>query len=676
LEFVSSFELRASSFQHLMDRVGFALYRLVGIVVGMLPLKAGFCLGAALGWIGYFFAGPYRRLVMRNLTIALGREKSHAELRTIARKHFTLLGANLFASLKLPRLSRAELESVVTVDGIETMDAGTIANGGFVMVISHLGNWEMFAQLTPIIFRCKVGTIFQALGNPYNDAEVRRDRARLGLELFERKEGFVKACQFMREGGAVGVLVDQHAGDAGLWCPFFGRLASTSTLAATLALRTGAWLVPAAVYTDGIARWRCVIRGQMKPKEHDAERITARINVIMEDKIRRQPEDWFWVHNRWKTPKPKFLLATYKRGVCLPGAMVDGEWDILSGEDHDELSHESQAAHSPSLQPFRIVIRSSNWLGDAVMSVPAVRAIKRGRPDAHVTILTPAKLGGMWKSVAGVDEVLPIDAGESVFGVASKLRRGNFDVAIVFPNSLRTALEPWLGGVPRRVGRRGHHRALLLDQIYIEKKKRPTAPRHQVHDYLALAAFVGADVRKEDAELPTTTRVPRPRDWKPILGVCPGAEYGPAKRWPADRFAAVMEAAHERTGCECKLFGVVGDRPIGDAIMAGIEGAPVSDLIGKTSLAQLMDELQTCDVLLTNDTGTMHLAAMLGVPTVSIFGSTEPALTGPLGASHHVIRHHVACSPCFLRECPIDFRCMNSIAVEEALAAVEAKLTA
>ncbi len=659
-----------------MDRLGFALYRLIGFVVGILPLKVGFCLGAALGWIGYYVAIPYRRLVLHNLTIALGREKSPRELRALARRHFAMLGANLFSTLKLPRLSRAELESVVTVEGIETIDEGIIANGGFVMVISHLGNWELFAQLSPIVFRCKVGTIFQALGNPYIDAEVRRDRARLGLELFERKEGFVKACQFMREGGAVGVLVDQHAGDAGLWCPFFGRLASTSTLAATLALRTGAWLVPTAVYTDGIAKWRWVIRGQMKPKEHDAEKITARINVIMEDKIRRQPEDWFWVHNRWKTPKPKFLLATYKRGVRLPGAIVDGEWDIHCGEGHDILTHASLLTHTPSLQPFRIVIRASNWLGDAVMSMPAVRVIKRGRPDAHVTILTPAKLADLWKRVAEVDEVLAIEPGESVFGVAGRLRRGNFDAAIIFPNSLRTGLEAWLGGVPRRVGRRGHYRAKLLNQIFVEKKKRPGPPHHQVHDYLALAAFVGGDVREEDATLFNGIREPRAPDRKPILGVCPGAEYGPAKRWPADRFAAVLKAAQERTGCECRIFGVAGDRAIGDAIIAGVEGTPVTDLTGRTSLAQLIDELQTCDALLTNDTGTMHLAAMLGVPTVAIFGSTEPALTGPLGEAHHVIRHHVACSPCFLRECPIDFRCMNAITVEEVTAAVEAKLAA
>ncbi len=641
-----------------MDRLGYAIYWLLDRLIGALPIEVGFRMGAALGALGYYVAPPYRRLVLHNLQIAFGREKSPAELRALARQHFANLGANLFANLKLPRLSREEIESRVTVEGIETMEAGVVNNGGFVMVISHLGSWEMFAQLTPYIFNCKVGTIFQALGNKFIDAEVRKDRARLGLELFERKEGFVKACQFMRAGGAVGVLVDQHAGDAGLWTPFFGRLASTSTLAATLALRTDAWLVPAAVYTDGVARWRCVIRGQMKPHGQDADTITARINRMMEDQIRERPADWFWVHNRWKTPRPKFLLESYKRGV-----FIDDEGrapaDLLPFSDH----------RAPALQPFRIVIRASNWLGDAVMSVPAVRAIKRGRIDARVTILTPTKLADFWKRVAEVDEVLTFDPDESVFAVAAKLR-GKFDAAIIFPNSLRTGLEPWLAGIPRRVGYPGHYRRWLLDQPFVEKKKKqPEPPKHQVHHYLALAKFIGAEITREDARLSAAIRNPQSAIRNPTIGLVPGAEYGPAKRWLPDRFAEVVKSVEEGTKCEWKLFGVAKDREVADYILAAAT-PPVTDLVGKTTLAELMDQLATCDLVLTNDTGTMHLAAFLGVPTVALFGSTEPALTGPLGAHHRVIRHHVPCSPCFLRECPLDFRCMDAIKVDEVVAAV------
>ena len=638
-----------------MDRLAFAIYRAASVILGALPLSLVFRLGWWLGALGYWVAPPYRRLVMHNLKIAFGREKSSAELRAIARKHFATLGANFFSNIKLPNLSPDELMKVVAVDGIETMQEGNINNGGFVMVLSHTGSWEMFAHLSPIIFGCKVGTIFQALGNPFIDADVRRDRARLGLELFERKEGFVKACQFMRSGGAVGVLVDQHAGDAGLWCPFFSRLASTSTLAATLALRTDAWLVPAAVYTEGVARWRCVILGQMKPHAQDASKITERINETLEDQIRRAPEDWFWVHNRWKTPKPKFLLATYKRGVVLPSGI----------------------APTRTLQDFRILIRASNWLGDAIMSVPAVRAIKRGRRDAHVTILTPAKLADVWKSVPEVDEVILIEPGESVFKVAKKIRRG-FDAAILFPNSLRVALEVWLAGIPRRVGYPGHRRRWLLDQIFEEKKKKKkpqlaTPPRHQVHHYLDLAEFVGAEIDDEKARLLAPASSRRIRIGAPIIGLCPGAEYGPAKRWLPERFAEAMRIVHERTGCAWHIFGVEKDRPITDEIIQAA-ATPCADRVGKTSLAQLMEELRACDLLVTNDTGTMHLAAFLGVPTVSIFGSTEPAYTGPMGEGHAILRHHVECSPCFLRECPIDFRCMKAIEVSEVVDAVIAAL--
>jgi lipopolysaccharide heptosyltransferase II len=634
-----------------MDRVVFALYRALSALLCALPLTAVFRLGRALGSLAYWVAPPYRRLVLHNLSIAFGREKSPAELRALARKHFATLGANIFSNVKLPTLTADEIRAVVTIEGLETLQAGNKIGCGYVMVISHLGSWEMFAQLSPIFFGCKVGTIFQALSNPHIDAEVRRDRARLGLELFERKAGFIKAGQFMREGGAVGILMDQHAGDAGLWCPFFGRLASTTTLPATLALRTGAWLIPAAVHTAGVARWHCIIQPPVPTNGEDADAITARLNPVLEAQIRHQPADWFWVHNRWKTPRPKFLLATYKRGVLVPGATAS----------------QSPTTDHQSLSPFRILIRASNWLGDAVMTVPAVRAIKRGRPDAHLSVLTQAKLADFWKSVAEVDEVIAIETGESVFAVARKIRR-NFDAAILFPNSLRTALEVWLAGIPRRVGVPGHYRRWLLNQVFAPKKKKVAGrPRHQVHDYLALAEFVGADLEGALAFPITNHRSPIT---PPKIGLCAGAEYGAAKRWLPERFAETMRLVHEKTGCEWKLLGVEKDRPVADA------GVPSTDLIGRTTLAQLMDELRTCDLLVTNDTGTMHLAAHLGVPVVALFGSTEPGLTGPLGSGHRILRHHVECSPCFLRDCPFDFRCMKAIEVPEVVAAIEATLAA
>jgi heptosyltransferase II len=153
-----------------------------------------------------------------------------------------------------------------------------------------------------------------------------------------------------------------------------------------------------------------------------------------------------------------------------------------------------------------------------------------------------------------------------------------------------------------------------------------------------------------------------------LAGLCPGAEYGPAKRWT--EFGLTAKELSHRHGLHWLLFGTANEKPLAAEIMTKLKTSG-TDLTGRTSLLELAAQLRRCRLLLTNDTGTMHLAAYLGVPTVAIFGSTEPQLTGPTGTGHVVIRHHVECSPCFLRECPLDFRCMKAVTVEEAVSAVE-----
>ena len=154
-----------------------------------------------------------------------------------------------------------------------------------------------------------------------------------------------------------------------------------------------------------------------------------------------------------------------------------------------------------------------------------------------------------------------------------------------------------------------------------------------------------------------------------MLGLCPGAEYGPAKRWLPERFAEAAVAVSAQFKVKWILFGVDNDESIGETVASAL-GENCINRIGRTTLDQLIEELRRCRLLLTNDTGTMHLAALLGVPVVAVFGSTEPALTRPLGNGHIILRHHVECSPCFLRECPIDFRCMKAVSVQEVVDAV------
>ncbi len=618
------------------------LYRVTHSGLSYLPIPITFRLGQLLGLLAWLVLPGYRKLAGNNIRIAFTGKLEPRQQRQLLRNHFTNLGGNLLSGPAVVRARPQSFTRYIDSDEISQIKQAGAAGRGVVLVISHIGNWEMLAKLVGMAPELKPATIYQRLNNSLIDAHVCQSRAAEGLQLFARQDGFDAPIKHARTGGLVGVLVDQHAGDKGVWTPLFGRLASTSPLAAMLALRTGATLLTAAINTAGPARWKLVVDQVISTHDCALEELTARINRCLERQIERNPADWFWVHNRWKTPKPKFLLQGYRRGVYLP-------------EDQPVTG----------LKPFRMVIRSSNWLGDAVMSVPAIKAIKHGRPDAHITILCRQKIADLWKVVPEVDEVIPLADGEGLLKVSSKLRN-RFDVGIVLPNSLRTGLELWLAGLPRRVGYAGHARRWLLNQIVPEPQAALRA-EHHVHRYMRLAKHIGATSTEIDiavAGLATRSNAPHLR-----IGLCPGAEYGPAKRWPAEKFATVATAISQRRNCEWLIFGTASDKPIADEIEQAIDGR-VTNLAGQTSMAELIAELASCRTLLTNDTGTMHLASLLGVPVVAIFGSTEPKLTGPLGSGHIVLRQQVECSPCFLRNCPLDFRCMNSVEIDTVVESV------
>ena len=630
-------------FVYLIYRAGFAL-------LSTLPLRATFALGNALGFSAWFLLGKYRRLGFHNVKIAFGDEKSPQEMRRLVRRHFQRLAANLLSGLKLASMPLDQIRKHVRIEDPDAVHRHLRNGRPIVFILSHIGNWELQALMFPTaIGYVRNSTVYQPLKNRYIDKHVRAVRGRAGVELFDRTEGFHKAIELLRSGGAVGILSDQHAGDQGLWVPFFNKLASTTSLPALLAKRTGAVVLGTAIFTESPGQWRMEFTERIDADGASIEAITAKANELIEKQTRFAPEDGFWLHNRWKTPRPNFLLARYKRGVFVP--------KDLPGE---------------KLKRFRVLIRSSNWLGDAVMSVPAVCAIKDGRPDAHVTILTSEKIAPAWKLVPEVDEVLALP-NRSLFTAWRMIaRQPRFDVAILFPNSLRVALEA--RRVPRKVGYRGHNRAWLLNQI-VREPRRPGPPEHHAIRFLRIAHDCGAAVdlnRKIDNfSLPQISKTANPAGARSqtLLALCPGAEYGPAKRWLPERFAESARAISAETKAKWVLLGTKNDEAAGETIATAL-GGNCENKIGQTTMEELISELRNCRGLLTNDTGTMHLAALLGVPLVAVFGSTEPELTGPLGNSHLIVRHHVECSPCFLRECPIDFRCMKEVTTQDVVKAM------
>jgi heptosyltransferase II len=620
-----------------LDFVVYLIYRFSGWFLGLFPLAGVFRFGQVTGVIAHVLLGSYRRLACENIRIAFP-DWSSREVERCARRHFADLGANLLCSMVLMGKPWETVRKYLDLTNLERIQERMNRVGGVVWAINHIGNWELFVYTALVVRPGTHGVVYRALSNRFIDAHVRRVRGSTGLKLIERQHGLAQCTNLLKSGGMLAVLVDQHAGDKGIWTPFFDRLASTTPLPAILAKKTGAQLLPVAIFTAGPARWRLEV-GDFIPQEGaSTEELMHRVNRALESLIIRRPSDWFWVHQRWKTPSPKFLLEDYKRGVCAPR-------DVSA------------------LKPFRVLIRSSNWLGDAVMSSEAVRRIKYGRPDCVLTILTQSKLADFWRLLPEVDEVLTINPRDSVLRVGSKIR-DRFDVVILFPNSPRVAIEAWLAGIPRRVGYSRRWRDGFLNQL-VPEAKGPRPLSHQKKHYLRIAERVGADLTKA---LPEAVR------WNSepgLAGLCPGAEYGPAKRW--HEFGAAAWELSEWLGLHWLIFGTAKERSISEKIAKRL-GTRATDLTGRTTLSELITQLRRCEVLLTNDTGTMHLAAFLGVPTVSIFGSTEPRLTGPIGNRHTVLRHHVECSPCFLRKCPIDFRCMKAVTVEEVVRAVAAKV--
>lgn len=399
-------------------------------VARLLPLKLVFVVGQGLGLLGYLLLFRRRRVAIWNIMLAL--DKPEPDARALARRHFMNLGANMLSALKIATMHNDEISKCVSVDvppDLEEIAKQTAGKQGWVAMISHMGNWEVFSHLSPIFPYYKYGAIYHRLSNPLIDRHFKESRARSGVTLFDRREGYYRCADFLKSGGALGVLVDQYAGMPGTWMPFFKRLTSTSTLAAALAMRAKTMVVPVSMKTVGLARWHVSISHPIHESESQ-EILTARINTELERQIKASPEDWLWSHNRWKTPKWVFLFSRAGQKIFFP-------------PDFDR----------DTLLPYRVLIRSVDTIEEARESLPAVRAIKNGRPDNHVTMLTPSTLADFWREANIADELIIIKPGESVWSVGKKIKsQPLFDVGILLPDSARAGFEAFLGGVPYRVG--------------------------------------------------------------------------------------------------------------------------------------------------------------------------------------------------------------------------------
>lgn len=322
--------------------------------------------------------------------------------------------------------------------------------------------------------------------------------------------------------------------------------------------------------------------------------------------------------------------------------------------------------------PSRLVVRAPNWLGDVVMALPAIAMVRAAYPEAELSVAVPRPFAPIFdeQTDAGTLEVIAPDA----------LAAGRFDTVVLFTNSFGSAWAARRAGIPERWGYRGAGRRLLLTRSVARPRRRV----HQVEYYRALARGLGMP---EAGDVPRIAPEPRTlevadalaaaqglRD-ATIVGFAPGAAYGYAKRWPTKYVADVIATLASREGITCVLFGASGDVSAGREIESALASRALApgrlvNLIGRTDLRQLIGLLARCRAFVTNDSGSMHLAAALGTPVVATFGPTDERATSPRGSAVDVLTADVFCRPCMLRECPIDHRCMKRVTPELALAAL------
>jgi heptosyltransferase-2 len=323
------------------------------------------------------------------------------------------------------------------------------------------------------------------------------------------------------------------------------------------------------------------------------------------------------------------------------------------------------------LEFSNILIRSTNWVGDAVMCLPALTAIRERFARARITILAKPWVAGLYQRETFANEVILYDPRKRR-DLVRDLRRRNFDCAILLQNALEAALIAFLARIPTRIGYNRDARGFLLTHS-IPVPRPGEIPRHERFYYLELLRRAGVIDRLPESSLIRLNPPPVTRGR--VVGVSPGAAYGTAKRWLPERFAeAALRIARQRNA-SIALFGSSEERALCDQIAASLGGHPHQNHAGQTTLAQFIELAAGCEVFLTNDSGAMHIASALGLPTIAIFGATDHLGTGPTGPNARIVREKVDCSPCLLRECPIDHRCMTLVTTErvatEALALLE-----
>jgi lipopolysaccharide heptosyltransferase II len=330
---------------------------------------------------------------------------------------------------------------------------------------------------------------------------------------------------------------------------------------------------------------------------------------------------------------------------------------------------------------MKILIRATNWVGDAIMALPALQAVRKGFPDAEIAIVARPYVADIYRDQGICDQLIPYDPRVSHAGLsgherlAIELRGQKFDVALLLQNAFDAAWLAWRAKIPERIGYARDGRSFLLTQA-VPVPRREEIPPHEKFYYLELLRRAGWLDSVQDESF-IKLRVPEEksrraeeflhqagvRSGAARIAIGAGASYGSAKCWPPSRFADAANRLQSEVDADVILFGTAAESSVSGAITAEMHRPPI-DLTGKTAIADLPALLSRCHLFIGNDSGAMHVAAAVGLPIVAVFGPTDPFGTAPVTPRCSIIQQKPYCSPCFLRRCPTDHRCMTAISAE------------
>jgi heptosyltransferase-2 len=344
----------------------------------------------------------------------------------------------------------------------------------------------------------------------------------------------------------------------------------------------------------------------------------------------------------------------------------------------------------------KILVRATNWVGDAIIALPALRAVRAKFADAHIAIVARPYVADIYRGQGVCDELIAYDprGAEKGFGgreaLASRLRAEKFDAALLLQNAFDAAWLAWRAGIPERIGYARDGRGILLTKS-IAVPKAGEIPAHEQFYYLELVRRAGwvervegeseislavsreAGDRAEQKLIAAGVRSRAESAGRLRVAIGAGASYGSAKCWMPERFAEVADRLMAESDAEIVLFGTAGETAVSNAIVAGMKRKPI-DLTGKTAIAELPALLSRCQLFIGNDSGAMHVASAVGLPVVAIFGPTDPFGTAPVTPKCTIVQERPYCSPCFLRRCPTDHRCMTKVTAESVTTAARAWL--